>query len=57
LAKSVSDGWSSETLHGVVSLMAATLLSLKGHFCPSFTLNREKIPSSDAKIAWFNPTP
>jgi len=43
LAKNVSDEWSPETLHGVVSMMAATLLSLKGHFCPSFTLNREKI--------------
>jgi hypothetical protein len=31
LAKNVSDGWSPETLHGVVSLMAATLLSLKVH--------------------------
>jgi hypothetical protein len=38
-------------------MMAATLLSLKGHFCPSFTPNREKITSSDAKIAWFNLTP
>jgi hypothetical protein len=44
LAKSVSDEWSPETLHGVMSVMAATLLSLKGHFCPSFTPNREKIP-------------
>jgi hypothetical protein len=37
VAKSVSDEWSPETLHGVVSMIAATLLSLKGHFCPSFT--------------------
>src|SRR5262245_57566119 len=44
LAKSVSDEWSPETLHGIVSMMAATLLSLKGHFCPSFTPNQEKIP-------------
>jgi hypothetical protein len=44
LAKSVSDEWSPETLQGVVSMMAATLLSLKGYFCPSFTPNREKIP-------------
>jgi hypothetical protein len=57
LANSVSDGWSPETLHGVVSMMAATLLSLKGHFCPSFTSNRETITSSDAKIVWFNLTP
>ncbi len=57
LAKRVSDEWSPETLRGVVSMMAATLLSLKGHFCPSFTPNREKNPSSDAKIAWFNLTP
>jgi hypothetical protein len=33
------------------------LLSLKGHFCPSFTPNRETITPSDAKIAWFNLTP
>jgi hypothetical protein len=33
------------------------LLSLQGHFCPSFTPNREKITSADAKIAWFNLTP
>jgi hypothetical protein len=57
LAKSVSDEWSPETLQGVVSMMAATLLSLKGHFCPSFTSNQEKITSSDTKIAWFNLTP
>jgi hypothetical protein len=57
VAKSVSDGWSPETLHGVVSMIAATLLSLKGHFCLSFTPNQEKIISSDAKIAWFNLTP
>src|SRR4029450_11540101 len=37
LAKSVSDGSSPETLHSVVSMMTATLLSFKGHFCPSFT--------------------
>src|SRR5262245_61033800 len=55
--KSVSDGRSPETLHGVVSMMAATLLFLTEHFCPSFTPNREKITSSDAKIAWFNLTP
>jgi hypothetical protein len=54
LTKSVSDRWSPETPHGVVSMMAATLLSLKEHFCPSFTPNREKITSADAKIAWFN---
>jgi hypothetical protein len=42
---------SPETLHGVVSMMAVTLLSLKGHFCPSFTPKREKITSADAKIA------
>src|SRR4029453_14191121 len=41
LAKSVSDGWSPETLHGVVSMMATTLLSFKGHFCPSCTPNRK----------------
>jgi hypothetical protein len=57
LAKSVSDGWSPETLHSVVSRMAVTLLALQGHFCPSFTPNRETITSSDAKIAWFNQTP
>jgi hypothetical protein len=57
LAKSVRDGWSPETLHGVVRMMAATWLSFKGHFCPSFTPNREKNTSSDAKIAWFNLTP
>jgi hypothetical protein len=57
LAKSVSDGWSPETLHGVVSMIAATLLSLNGHFCLSFTPNQEKIISSEAKIAWFNLTP
>src|SRR4029453_7603928 len=44
VAKSVSDGWSPETLHGVVSMRAVTLLSLKGHFCPSFPPNREKTP-------------
>ena len=49
LAKSVSDGWAPETLHGVVRLMVATLLSLKEDFCPSFMLNREIITSSDAK--------
>jgi hypothetical protein len=56
-AKSVSAGWSPEILHGVVSMMAATWLSFKGHFCPSFTPNREKITPSDTKIAWFNLTP
>src|SRR5262249_16372173 len=54
---SVSDGWSPEILHGVVSMMIATLLFFQGHFCLSFTLNRARITSSDAKIAWFNPTP
>ena len=49
VAKSVSDGRSPETLHGVVSMMAATLLSLKQDFCPSFMPNREIITSSDAK--------
>jgi hypothetical protein len=39
LAKSISDGWSPETLHGVVSVMTATLLSLQGHFYPSFIPN------------------
>jgi hypothetical protein len=38
-------------------MIAVTLLSLKGHFCLSFTPNRETITSSDAKIAWFNLTP
>src|SRR5262249_40434241 len=57
LAKSVSDGWSPETLHSVVSLMTATLLSLQGHFCPSFTPIEKKISSSDAKFVWFNLTP
>src|SRR4029453_15275080 len=57
VAKSVSDGWSPETLHGAVSMMAVTLLSFKGHFCPSCTPNRETITSSDTKIAWFNLTP
>src|SRR5215475_7385184 len=56
-AKSVSDGWSPEMLHSVVSMMAATLLSLKGHFCPSFTPHRQQIASSDEKFAWFNLTP
>jgi hypothetical protein len=42
---------------GVVSMMTATLLSLKGHFCPSFTPLEKKITSSDTKIAWFNLTP
>src|SRR4029453_10063437 len=37
LAKSVSDGSSPETLHSVVSMMTATLLSFKGPVCPSFT--------------------
>jgi hypothetical protein len=37
LAKSVSDGWSPETLHGVVSMRTATVLSFKGHVCPSFS--------------------
>src|SRR5262249_42925651 len=39
LAKSVSHGWSPETLHDVVSMMAVSLLSFKGHFCPSYTPN------------------
>jgi hypothetical protein len=42
VAKSVSDGWSPEKLQGIVSVMAATLLSLKRHFCPSCTPHREK---------------
>jgi hypothetical protein len=57
LAKSVSDGWSPETLHGVVSMMTATLLSFKGHVCPSFSPIEKKITSSEAKIVWFNLTP
>jgi hypothetical protein len=54
VAKSVSDGWLPETRHGVVSMIAVTLLCLNGHFCPAFTLNRETITSADAKIVWFN---
>jgi ABC-type transport system substrate-binding protein len=42
LAKSASDERSPETLHGVVSMMTVTELSLKGHFCPSCTPNRAK---------------
>jgi hypothetical protein len=34
----------TETLHGIVSMMTATLLSLKGHFCPSFTPIEKKSP-------------
>jgi hypothetical protein len=50
LANSVSDGSSPETLHGVVSMMTATWLSLQGHFCPSFTPNREKSPLRVQKL-------
>ena len=57
VAQSVRDGSSPETLHDVVSMMAATLLSFKGHFYLSFTPYRDIITSADAKIAWFNPTP
>src|SRR5215510_5223097 len=42
LAKSVSDEWSPETLHGGVSRMAATLLSLKGHVVdPSLPIEKK----------------
>ena len=57
VATRVSDGWSPETLHGVGSMMTATLLSLTGHLCPSFTPIEKKITSSEAKIIWFNLTP
>ena len=42
LAKSVSDEWPPETLHDVMSVMAATWLSFKGHCCPSCTPHRER---------------
>ena len=42
MAKSASDERSPEILHGVVSMMTVTELSLKGHFCPSCTPNRAK---------------
>jgi hypothetical protein len=57
VAQSVSDGWSPETLHGAVSMMAVTWLPFKGHFCPSFTAIEKKITSAEAKIVWFNLTP
>src|ERR671921_2125201 len=44
LAKSASDGWSSETLHSIMSMMTATLLSFKGHCCLSFTPIEHKSP-------------
>ena len=55
VAKSVSDGWSPETLHGAVSMMAVTLLAFKGHFCPSCTPNRETITSSEHKNRLVQP--
>ena len=44
LAQSASDGWSSETLQSIMSMMTATWLSFKGHFCLSFTPIEHKSP-------------